>query len=287
MKLTVIVTGRDDDYADDFLFRLEKSITSNIRMFKANNINFEYIVVDWFPLSAERHLYKCKLFEKIKDSTISHYIVDNSIAAPENLNKDIFYEYFAKNIGIKNSTGDYILLLNSDIIVPMELCKHIKHIMDNNLKGNFYRPIFRHNMRFIDDNTISVIEELPLICTANTDNIVLGAYSGDWLMVEKSVILDAGGYDETCQDHRNYNLWQTGMDAEILWNLHHRGTTLKELDTHYYHIKHGNSVGHIATGRRQLDGLYREGVNYTNKPDWGFVNYPKKKILSNVTMYTA
>jgi hypothetical protein len=74
------------------------------------------------------------------------------------------------------------------------------------------------------------------------------------------------------------------MDAELLWNLHHKGVNLKTIDTFYYHIDHGNSAKHISTGKKQVNGIYREGVSYTNKLDWGFTKYNRQQIADNVTI---
>jgi hypothetical protein len=285
MKLSVIVTGRNDGFAEDFLDRLKKSITSNIKFFNKNNINFEYIIVDWFPLSEEKYLYKCDFLRELTNENIKHIVVNNSIALQEKLNKDIFYEYFAKNVGIRNSSGEYCLILNSDIIVPTALCKEVFDIIYHNKKEHFYRPAIRSNIKFTnyDTNELTVLSELPLRNSELSDDIVSGAYSGDWCLVERETLINVGqGYDETCSEHRNFNLWQTGMDAELLWNLHHKNITLKTLNTFYYHIDHGNSAKHISTGKKQVNGVYREGISYVNKNDWGLTKYSKQQVDDNI-----
>ena len=58
------------------------------------------------------------------------------------------------------------------------------------------------------------------------------------------------------------------MDGEILWNLYRRGVTLQFLEADYWHIEHG---------RPPHDDVYNKN-GYTNKPNWGFVDYPRKAV---------
>ena len=53
----------------------------------------------------------------------------------------------------------------------------------------------------------------------------------------------------------------------MLWNLYKRGVTLQFLDADYWHIEHGRPNVH--------DESYNMN-GYTNKPNWGFIDYPKK-----------
>lgn len=283
--LSLITVGRDDKFADDFIDRLHKSISTNIKFMEKNGIQFEYIVVDWFPINKQYLHQNEQLSELLKDKHIHNIVVDNSLAATEELNSLIFYEYFAKNAGIRAAKNDYVFILNSDIIVPQQMWNNIIDILkqDSPVTTNFFRPWERLNVEFIDDNRAEVRDSLVLKEPGLPDECVCGGYAGDFLIVERNTLIEKGrGYNEEDPGHRQRDKWQTGMDSEILWNLHNNGVTLEFLHSPYIHIKHGNAAPQVSTGRKQVDGVYRLNTHYTNKTDWGFINY-KSQIIDNIT----
>jgi hypothetical protein len=283
--LSIISVGRDDKFADDFISRFKRSISSNIRFLEKNNITFEYIIVDWFPIKNQFLYINDDLKELLKDSRVKNIIVNNSIAKKENINPEIFYEYFAKNVGIRASKNDYILIINSDIIVPQSAWSLINDILSKeNLESkNFYRPYERVNVEFINNSEIKVVSRLILEEKGLPDECICGGYSGDFLFVSRDILINVGqGYNETDSGHRSSHKWQTGMDAEILWNMHNRGVYKEFLKTPYYHISHGNSSPETSLGIKQVDGIYRLNITYENKPNWGFIDYNKNIISNNV-----
>lgn len=285
--LSVISVGRDDKFADDFISRLKRSITTNIKFLEKNNITFEYILVDWFPIKNQFLYINEDLKEVLKDERIKNIIVENSIAEKENINPEIFYEYFAKNVGIRNSSNDYILIINSDIILPQSAWTLIDEVLNKEeiVLDNFFRPYERVNVEFVDDNEIKVVNRLVLEEKGLPDECICGGYSGDFLFVSRKTLTEKGrGYNETDPGHRSTHKWQTGMDAEILWNMHNRGIYKKFLMTPYYHITHGNSSPETSLGIKQVDGIYRLNITYENKSNWGFIDYKKENISSNVSL---
>lgn len=282
-SVSIITVGRDDKFADDFIFRLKKSITSNIKFLEKNKINFEYILVDWFPINKQYLYVNDDLHELLKDERIQNVIVDEKIAEIEKLNPLVFYEYFAKNVGLRTAKNDFIFILNSDIIVPQVMWDQILPVLLSGNKTNFFRPWERVNVEFIDDNEVKVCDSLVLKEPGLPDECICGGYSGDFLLVDREVLLQNGrGYNEEDTDHRQKNKWQTGMDAEILWNMHNNGTTLQFLNAPYFHIKHGNAAPQVQTGVKQVDGFYKINAHYKNKDDWGLINY-NRKTNKNVT----
>lgn len=282
--LSIISVGRDDKFADDFIDRFKRSITTNIKFLEKNDIKFEYIIVDWFPIKNQFLYVNENLKEILSDSRIKNIIVDNSIAEKENINSEIFYEYFAKNVGIRNSKNDYILIINSDIILPQSAWGLINDILSSGdiVEKYFYRPYERVNVEFLDDNKIKVVNNLVLEEKGLPDECICGGYSGDFLFVSRKTLTEIGqGYNETDPGHRSMHKWQTGMDAEILWNMHNNGVYKKFLMTPYYHISHGNSSPETSLGIKQVDGIYRLYITYNNKSNWGFIDYKQEVLGSN------
>jgi hypothetical protein len=274
--ISLITVGRDDNFAEDFIFRLYKSISSNIKFLEKNNITFEYIIVDWFPINGQ-YLHKNSTLKPLfDDKRIKNIVVENSIAKAEDLNPLVFYEYFAKNVGIRAAKNDYIFIINSDIIIPQQMWNNICEVLGHNNVNtqNFFRPYERVNIEFVNDNELQIADTLVLKEPGNPDSVICGGYSGDFLFVSRQVLLEKGrGYNEEDLDHRQKERWQTGMDGEILWNLHNNGISLKYFNAQYYHIKHGNSAPQVPSGRKQVDGHYKLNAHYINKDNWGFINY--------------
>lgn len=263
--LSVITTGRNDDYGGGFLDRFYASLFNNIKGLFESSIEYEYVVSEWMPfrsllLNDNSGMIASMLY---KARTV---VVDRSLAEPEKLNPDVFFEYFAKNAAVRRARFDNILLVNSDIILPQPIMDEIVHLVKSGLDDNkFYRTRFRQQARL--DSPLNPIQTTDLHNPAWDDSCICGAYSGDFLLITKKAFVEVGqGYNEVDPDHRV--TYQTNMDGEILWNMHNAGMKLEFVNSPYIHIEHGKD--------RVYDSAYKNGLSYTNKPDWGFTSYPCK-----------
>jgi len=287
-KISIIAVGRDDGFAEDFILRLKRSLTSNIAFLEKNGIDFEYIIVDWSPLDNKYLHINSDLYNVLHDKRIKNIVVEKEVIENEKLNPKLFYEYYAKNIGIRAAANDYILLTNSDIVIPQQMWSEIKNILleDKINELNFFRPLERYNVEFLSENEIKIKDTLVLKEPGLPDECICGGYAGDFLFVARDTLLNNGhGYDEEDESHRQYERWQTGMDGEILWNLHNHGVKLAFLNAPYYHIAHSGIAPQVSWGRKLLDGSYKMNAFYKNKPDWGFINYTHI-TENNVTFIT-
>ena len=104
---------------------------------------------------------------------------------------------------------------------------------------------------------------------------IIGLWSGDASMFSKEVMFKvATGYNEGEVTHRG-NLHQSDMDSEILWNLRAKGKELRLIEAPYFHIYHGDRPPRDTTHSR---------LKYTNKDDWGFVEYNNIDINDNTVL---
>lgn len=266
--LTIITTGRDDDYGIGFVSRLAKSITENTKTLDELDVKYEYIISEWNPL--KDILLNNPLFEDISNNpNVREVVVTKSVVDSENLDNNAFYEYFAKNAAVRNSRYENLLIINGDIILPKETILQIKSIIDDGFDENsYYRLRYR-----VDIN--SSFEESSIIDIGNNsgfdDSHLYAFFSGDFLLIKKSTFIEKGnGYDETNEMHRS-NAKQSSMDGEILWNLFNNGVKPILLNSKYYHIFH-------STSGRILDNVYNK-AGYSNKKNWGFIDY--EHIIGN------
>lgn len=264
--ISFICTGRDDDYEFDFLDRLTKSICTNCSLLECNNINYEYIIVEWNPFR-DYLAYNNKTRYLFLKFNLKDLVISKSVVQKESLPNDRYFEYFAKNAGIRRSKGDIVIVLNSDICLTDRLVKTIKKLTDSGLDPQkFYRTRYRQK-QFLNEPYPH--EQTDLHNATFPDAEICGGYSGDFMMVCRSSMMDiARGYNEEDDMHRV--TYQTGCDGEILWNMYNKGMKLEFINDPYIHLEHGKS--------RQYDG-YRMYAKYDNKPNWGFVDYESEEVV--------
>lgn len=272
MDLSIILGGRDDNYGENFIERLNQAVLTNLKNLDQSGICYEMIVVDFNPIN-QKYLYQNEILkETFSHKRIKNIIVDPSVSTEEDLSSSTYYEYFAKNVGIKNSSGELLFITNSDIIMSVELIKNIKNELSNNGKNEFfYRCRYRGEINLGDEpNESTNIDDLHN--PSFPDACICGLFSGDATMFSRQVMFDvATGYNEGEKKHRTH-LSQSAMDGEILWNVYKKGKKLKFLESPYYHIHHGRP--------NPRDNFYSQD-SYTNKNNWGFVDYPKVTINKN------
>lgn len=186
-----------------------------------------------------------------------------------------FYEYFAKNIGARKSSGQMLFFTNADIIITKEIIEYMKNELNKSRVNNScYRCRHRINVE-VDNLNKTQIERLDLSNSDADDAFLLAGYSGDATFMHRNIFIDvATGYNEKSTEHR-LSVGQSSMDGEILWNLHFNKVDIVITDLEYYHVNHQRST--------QKDGTYLK-EKYKNRNAWGFIDYPTKKINKNTVM---
>ena len=282
MKLSIVLGGRDDNYGENFIERLSQAVSTNLKLLDESGIDYEMIVVDFNPIE-EKYLYKNNLLkDSLSHPKVKNVILDNSVILAENLYPTTYYEYFAKNAGIKRSTGDFIFVTNSDIMLSTDLIKEISDEMNNkNADDYFYRTRYRGEVILGDypDEDTSLVDmhdasiKSDPICAS-----ICGQCSGDATLFSRKVMFEtATGYNEGEQNHRT-SASHSHMDSEIVWNCFQKGKSLKLLTMPYYHIAHERP--HVR------DGFFGSQA-YSNSDDWGFIKYQTESINENTELVSA
>lgn len=279
MDLSIVLTGRDDNYGENFVERLARCMVHNIALFDSIDIDYEIIVVDFNPYE-NRYLYKNPLLSGLlSHGRVKNIIVDRSVIVAEQLSPETFYEYFAKNVGGRASSGDLIMLTNSDIMFSEQLALSMKNCMVDPDKNNvFYRTRWRKEIDLFGELPVDDSLGFDLYEPRNPDGHLCATFSGDATMLSREVFLNVTtGYNESDPGHRT-SANQSSMDGEILWNAWNQGKQLRFLDGPYFHISHGRP--------EPRDGTYNNGI-YKNKEGWGFIDYEWEKNGESVMVITA
>ena len=315
-KLSIVIASRDDDYGNDphegiydldfipleNIERTKISIEKNVNFFKQNlDFDFEYIVIDWSPID-NKFLYKNPKLENIlSNSHIKNIIVQPTSLEKLGLNPNGFHEYFAKNVGIRNSVGDYILILNSDGVVSKKIIMEINSVIKNNEKEYYFRP---HSRIDIDPNYKKLAEGLSfyesqeelnvfnkklldksysldfkldfinkeLTTNPNFFNLIGTPAAGDFTMTHRNnIIHTATGYYEDLENLVNKNFRQTARDGQLLINLILHGI---------YPKKFKNSIEAFDHNKIERVGELKFRA-YKNHENWGFNNFNISKKNEN------
>lgn len=275
-KLSIIMTSRNDNYGGNLINRMLYTLNINLELLKKLNINYEYILVDYNTIK-NPYFYQLDEFKTIfKNDRFKSVVVPHSLIKNKDYKfKESFFEYFAKNVGVRYSNGEYILILNIDIILSEDILNKIKIILeDDNINlENFYRPLYRYSIQ-MESGLNDIKSKINLNANNYPDKVVCGLFSGDFLFLNKEVFINKGmGYNEKDSYYKNLKV-QTSMDGEILWNLHYNGIKLKFLDSYYYHVDHEKIS---FNGRYLME-------KYDNIKDWGLLYHENEKISNNIIL---
>lgn len=291
-NLSLIYCARNDSYGDDYNCRefnrrdLKKFKKFNIN--KYNNIerikttleknillldkyfpdNYEIIFVDWSPLSKDKYLINSDETKEIfKNKNIKNIIITPETIEKKGLNRKGFYEYYGKNIGIRNSNSKYILISNPDDIFQEKLILNLKNKIENNQDDNFYGRCYSRLDVDHDLNTIAEGFSFPKNGKKN-DEIIGTPASGDFLLASKENLIRSTGYYEEFSKGN-----QTMLDGKLcikLYNMKLKPVLIEGSIMHLHHKKHDRSGNH---------NIWTD--DYKNGEYWGFKDFEIKELNNN------
>ena len=99
-NLSIIVAGRNDNYGENMVERFSLCMKKMSAAFPDEEI----IVVDWNPIDS----YLWWKFPWLNKKPFNNIIVENKAIVNNGFNASGFNEFFAKNVGIRHATGDWI-----------------------------------------------------------------------------------------------------------------------------------------------------------------------------------
>ena len=285
ISLSIVMTGRDDAYGDSdtdgtrnlsftpipYIERLTKSLQMISDGFTAEGISSEIVLVDWAP-QGEKFLYKNPLIRQLAEEiNLRVVIVKSQRVKAMGLNPKGFDEFFAKNVGIRNSTGEFLLLTNSDAWPDKELLTQSANFVKSRNFNNYARPTSRIDLG-PDGNPTG---------EGQTFNVLdLGGYigtpaAGDYVLTRLQNVLHVQGYNESTSRRRSRTR-QAGIDGQLLMSLYLRGI-------HPFKLK-GSVITYDHNKIKRRDyGVAEE--SYQNDSNWGLADIKVEFIEANVTMY--
>lgn len=148
--MSIIVTGRNDDYGKAFLNRVGNFIGFLCPRIK--NSNIEIVFVDWNGQPDKTDFFTAAVNNNKIDV---NGCVTRIIKVPpeyhdeiafQKKSKNSFFEYYAKTVGIRRARGRWILVTNPDIIFEKSLLDFI--LNEANLQNDTFYQADRYDFTF-------------------------------------------------------------------------------------------------------------------------------------------
>lgn len=112
--LSIVVAARNDNYGGDFLGRFKLFAEGLARHNARHPGLFELVVTEWNPPAENGHLSEVFDWASVGQVRIVNVPHDLHMTVPADRRPPMF-EYRAKNVGLRRSAGQFVLVTNADI----------------------------------------------------------------------------------------------------------------------------------------------------------------------------
>jgi glycosyltransferase involved in cell wall biosynthesis len=276
MKLSIITSGKNDNYAGNFIQRLQHNLIKlddNINKLNTNDI--EVIVVDW---GSEE-----KISDVLSNINFKHI---NFLYVPEDIGKQYspdsnFSIVHSLNAGFRRSKGDYIFFIDGDSYVPFNSLKTIFDLVKDKNENIFYwasRYHLPYNIHSQTSNINDIDREIDVWEQNHKqswkhDKINLSRFDGRAM----GLLLSRNICDESSCFYEKLNKWGW-LDIEIhnrIISKYKCWGDLEDLNIAFFHLDH-HSVA--SMGQNGMNDAHNSHLFTSNDSSWGLIN-------ENLTLY--
>jgi hypothetical protein len=285
--LTIIVTGRNDDFGGDFNDRFFGALRFNHECLRAAGIAHEFVFVEWRPIDGKPYLATVlgDAFPELSDCELRSYVVDPCYHDALSLNPRIqFQEFIAKNVGIRRARGQFVLTTNTDIYLGRGV---LEFLAAQSLSARVLYRAPRHDLTWNGDASSMTWEILHDERNWEEVNHIKPPWftnaSGDFLLLDRQTYRELRGFNEI---YRNAKIH---MDGNFCVKAHATGVSLVNIDTPVFHVGRGTLHAQRDTYRdRPADApwgdiRWNSTVLYMNGPEWGLGDAPERSLDERVT----
>jgi len=278
-KISVVIIGKNDDYGGNLTHRFTHCLNVLTQSFD------EIIYVDWKsngkPL-IEEVIENIKYKDKIKSYIVSEQDIQNN--NPEYIDYSIV-EVIARNIGIRRSTNEWILVTNVDVLIEkFDLSEFDKQTLYTSARIDVPQEFhinFNDSMELLNsikENKNSfkmqpdaVIDGKSVWDSGDVWSLVVGC--GDFQFAHKDVWYGIKGFEESYggRCYADSNLMKKGA---IYFDIKKSQVTL-------YHLNHGTNKNSLPNEILPMNDRIVCVNNFketSNSENWGWSNYNLKKI---------
>jgi hypothetical protein len=274
--LSIILTGRNDNFGGDFNDRLFSALRFNHRRLSDAGVRYQLVFVEWRPIAGKRLLSDLLRDEVPEiDGCLTTYEVDERYHAAFSQNPRLqFHEFIAKNVGIRRATGSYLLTTNTDIyfsrevvacfaqrmLRPMVLYRATRVDLKSGMdRSHLDDPVLKDPRNYLEVNSLKP----PTYSNAAGDFLLLDRFSWHALRGFNEVYRVAKLHIDTNFCHRALGSGVLVMDSAA--SVYHLGTGTFQAQRSQY----GPKQTHAPWGAR-----WRKSVLYENPANWGLGDAP-------------
>ena len=284
IDLSFIITSRNDNYGENPILRLRFTL-QNLMLYQwsSHQISIEIIIIEWNTINSKQHLWEFPLIRqlikmykdkfKINENNYKEILYFYSIPSDYNdrLNCNDneycpFYEYHAKNLGLRRSKGIWKLVMNIDDLWSHNLLNFVassisynlldknglyqakrgivelnrnqdKYIMDYVNKSEIirtrYRNFYAKTVNYTEMYEGCLVPYKKLNITMGREGVVQGP--GDFLLFHGDILYKyfIGGFVESCHN--------VHLDTEFVMrqiNINKLNAYYIDKNCSYFHIQH-------------------------------------------------
>jgi hypothetical protein len=280
--LSIVVTGRNDDFGGDFNGRFFRALRFNHQQLADAGIPYELVFVEWRPLAGCPYLASVleSEFSDLGPDILRCYVVDPTYHDALSLNPRLqFQEFIAKNVGVRRSRGHFVLTTNTDIYLSRGVlgCLASRSIDE----GALYRAA-RCDLKSHSD--VSRVDWDQLEDERNYDivNVIRPPLftnaSGDFLLLDRTSYHRLRGFNEV------YRVAKIHIDGNFCLKAYASGVPLVDIGSSVYHVGRGTFHAQAGLYRDQPesapwgDRRWKSDVIYENGPEWGLGGAPERQL---------
>jgi hypothetical protein len=285
--LTIIATGRNDDFGGDFNGRFFRALHFNHQQLVAAGITHEFVFVEWRPID-RRPLLASLLadeFADVSSLSLRSFVVDPAYHEALSLNPRLqFQEFIAKNVGIRRARGEFVLTTNTDIYFSRGV---IARLQESALEpGVLYRAARHDLMSALDVSDIDwdVLEDERNCEIVNLIQPPLFTNaSGDFLLLDRQTTQQLRGFNEV------YRVAKIHIDGNFCMKAYASNIPIVDIGAPVYHVGRGTLLAMRGMYNARPgdapwgDIRWKSDVVYDNGDSWGLGGAPEREIDRGTT----
>ena len=286
--LSIVVTGRHDNYGGDFNERFFTALRFNYERLAERGVTCEVILAEWNPMS-DRPTFSELLVEEFSDlpeDVLRPFVVAPEYHAAFTQNPRLGYlEYVAKNVGIRRASSPLVLVTNTDVFIGREAVDTIA--TERITPGTIYRAA-RYDLKMGADRSNIAWDALEEPANHVRRPVLqpplFTGGSGDFVLADRHTFNNLRGFNEV------YRVARAGVDVNFLVKAHRAGVPIADIGGPVYHVNHVGSFriskSLHAEDRSNTTWGHRwhcRDVVYNNPDGWGLVDAPTRLLANGVT----
>ena len=239
MKVSIIVASRNDDHGGNLVWRTQAFIDMLYAQMQYFHVEAELILVEWNPVEDAPLLH-----DLLKWPRTGAYWSGKAFVVPDYVHAQItddtgidFFQWWAKNVGIRRARHEWILCTNPDVVFSDALMQQVVDISERRIYGTH-----RNDLSVPTIPSTLPRERVLTFCQENVMRVntasvfdILTDGCGDFMLATKRDWWQLRGYPET-------KTWSIHLDSlALLQMICIYGLQQQVLDGGVYHIEHGGS----------------------------------------------